>query len=196
MFRRVDIQADNIANLFDQQRVGRQFEGLAPVWLQAEGAPYTTDRHVAVARRLRHRSCTPMSRAPRRAFQSSDDNVFDFLIVDLPRCAGTWFVQQSGHTFGNEARPPFPYCRWRYSQSSCYLAIILALGAGQYDARSSSQCRRRSRTMCHRFQFLSFRFCKYQKRFRSAGSHLQIVLSSAIRFSLVIYYRYFCYRTL
>src|SRR5439155_25988968 len=46
----------------NQQRVRREFERLAPVRLQAEGAPYATDRHMTEAGRLRHLARAPVRR--------------------------------------------------------------------------------------------------------------------------------------
>ena len=40
MIGRVEIQPDDIANLLDHQRVGRQREGLRAMRLQAKGPPY------------------------------------------------------------------------------------------------------------------------------------------------------------
>jgi hypothetical protein len=36
---RVEVEADDIANLVDEQRIGRRLEGLAAVWLQRERLP-------------------------------------------------------------------------------------------------------------------------------------------------------------
>jgi len=52
------------------------------------------------------------------------------------RCARTWFIQQSSHTLGHEARPAFPHRRRRYSESLRYLHIVQALCAGQYHSSS------------------------------------------------------------
>src|SRR3546814_8350296 len=44
---RVEVEADDIADLVDEQRIGREFEGLMAVRLQAEGAPGPAERRLA-----------------------------------------------------------------------------------------------------------------------------------------------------
>lgn len=58
---RIDVQADDVANLLDQQRVGRELEGFSTVRFESEGSPNPADRHVAEASRLRHVPGAPMS---------------------------------------------------------------------------------------------------------------------------------------
>jgi len=44
--RRIQIQPDDVADLVDEQRIGRKLEGFLPVRLQAEGAPDAADRRL------------------------------------------------------------------------------------------------------------------------------------------------------
>jgi hypothetical protein len=47
--RRGQVKADDIAYLVDEQRIARQLECLATVWLQAERRPHSADRGVGKA---------------------------------------------------------------------------------------------------------------------------------------------------
>lgn len=86
MVGRVDVEADDVADLLDQQRVGRQLEGLAPVWTQPEGPPDATDGHATEAGRPCERAGAPVRGARRDRLQRGDDE--DAAIVGLAFCAG------------------------------------------------------------------------------------------------------------
>jgi len=51
---RIEVEANDVAHLVDEERVLGQLEGLDPVRLESEGAPDATDRGLAHARRLGH----------------------------------------------------------------------------------------------------------------------------------------------
>jgi len=52
------IEADDVAHFVDEERVAREFEGLTPMRLQAEGAPNAPDRRVTDIELLRQRPRT------------------------------------------------------------------------------------------------------------------------------------------
>jgi hypothetical protein len=56
------IQTHDVAHFLDQQRIGREVEGLAPVGLQSEGLPNAPDRRVTETDSLRHRPRAPVCR--------------------------------------------------------------------------------------------------------------------------------------
>src|SRR5258706_13949284 len=60
------VKADDIAYLVDEQRIARQLECLATVWLQAERRPHSADRGVGKARFRTHRADRPVRRVNRR----------------------------------------------------------------------------------------------------------------------------------
>ena len=80
MVRRVDVQADNVANLLNHQRVGRQLEGLAMVKTQPEGPPDATDGHATEAHRPCKRAGAPVRSAGRGRLQRGDDALFDLVV--------------------------------------------------------------------------------------------------------------------
>ena len=106
MIGRVEIQPDDIAHLLDQQRVGRQREGLRAMRLQATGPPDAGDRPVTQAGRLRQRPGAPVGRSVRGRLQGADDHGLDGVIGDGPW--GTWarFVQQPVHAARHKAGAP------------------------------------------------------------------------------------------
>jgi len=71
---RVEIEPDDVAHFVDKQRVARERERLAPVRLQAKGAPDAPDRAVAQSRLFRQGARAPMCRLPRRRLQRGGIN--------------------------------------------------------------------------------------------------------------------------
>jgi hypothetical protein len=59
---RVEIETDDIANLLDEQGIGRQLEGLGAVRLKAEGLPDAMDRGRRVPDGLSHGTQRPVRR--------------------------------------------------------------------------------------------------------------------------------------
>ena len=164
------VQPHDVAHLRNQQRVRRQLERLAPMRLQAKGAPHATDRHMTEAGRLRHLARAPVRRAARRRFQRADNHRLDLRVGDLARRAGTRFVEQARHAIGHEPRAPLTHRRLRHPQASSDRRVVAALGARQHEARASRQGGRRSRSMGQRFQFLSFLRRQHQGSFGAADA--------------------------
>ena len=134
MRRRIQIQPDDIAHLLHQQRVGRQFERLAPMRLQAEGVPDAADGHAIQADRLRHVPDTPVCRATRRRFQCANGHLLDLLVRD--RARGPWprFVIQPVEPTLHEATSPLADRRGRRMEAPGHDLAVAALGTGQDDA--------------------------------------------------------------
>ena len=75
--RPVQIQPHDISHLLHEQRVGRQFERLAPMRLQAEGAPDPADSHPTQAHRLGHVPRAPARGPARGRFQGPNHHLLD-----------------------------------------------------------------------------------------------------------------------
>lgn len=58
--RRIHVQANNIPDFLDKERVLREFEGFGPMRLQPEGSPDTADGALTEAAGLRHVPAAPM----------------------------------------------------------------------------------------------------------------------------------------
>ena len=95
MVWRAHIEADDVAHLVDEQRIGGQLEGFRTVRLQAEGAPDALDAGGGNPARARHTSRTPMGSALRHRLQGCDDHRLDFGIVDRARHARTRLVMEA-----------------------------------------------------------------------------------------------------
>ena len=74
MGRRIDVEADDIADLGGELRVVGQLELAHPVRLQAMGAPDPLHRTDADPGQPGHRLSRPMGRLPRRVFEGQGDD--------------------------------------------------------------------------------------------------------------------------
>ena len=92
--RRRHVEPDHIAHLGDEVGIGRQLEGLHPVWLQAEGPPDPLHRGRRQAARLGHAARAPMRGVGRQALEGSDDHRLDPLVTDRARRARARLVAQ------------------------------------------------------------------------------------------------------
>ena len=116
--RRVEVQAHNITDLFDKERVRRQLEGIRPMGLQSEGPPYAVDGAMAQARASGHRARAPVGRI---RWSSLKGHAYDSLHVSIggpAGCTRSRLVQQSIHSPLQEPRPPLPHRRLRHPDSS------------------------------------------------------------------------------
>jgi hypothetical protein len=78
----IDVQANDIACLFDEQRVGRELKGFLTMRLKAKSAPDPADRRLRQLHLLWHCSCAPTRRVHRLRFQRLGDNSSDTGVID------------------------------------------------------------------------------------------------------------------
>jgi hypothetical protein len=90
--------ANDIPDLLDELRVGRQLERLGPVRLQTKSAPDAVDRRSAETGGCRHRACAPVRRVTGCGFQRFDNHRLNLVVADFARYATPWFIEQSGNT--------------------------------------------------------------------------------------------------
>src|ERR1700738_2566738 len=83
--RWIKIKPDDVAHLFHQLRVGREFEAFAAMPAQAKGAPNATYRRPADTRPLGHLTGAPMGRALGGSLKRTRHHFFYSVIGDLTR---------------------------------------------------------------------------------------------------------------
>ena len=176
MRRRIQIQADDIADFLDEQRIGRQLERLAPMRLQPERVPNAADGHVTQPDGLRHVARTPVRRPARRGFQRANHHLLDLLVGDRPLGAGPRLIVQPVQSLADEATAPFADRARRHMQASRHDLAVDALGARQDDARASRHVRRRSRAMGQRVQSLPFLRRQNQRNLGASRSHARLLV--------------------
>ena len=96
------IEADNVAHLFDEERIRRQLErrNLYVFWamgLKAKSPPDPMDRRRGIAHGPGHGVPRPMGRPERQGLQRAPDGVGNRRIPDLARRAGPGRVVKPVH---------------------------------------------------------------------------------------------------
>lgn len=74
LLRRVQVEADHIADFIDEERIGGKLAHLGAMGLQAEGLPDPMDGIMREAATLRHRASAPVRRVLRFALQRANDD--------------------------------------------------------------------------------------------------------------------------
>src|SRR5438105_4254738 len=70
----IEVEAGDVADLLDEERVGRELERLPEVWLQPERAPDATHRALALSGLLGHRPRAPVRRILRLRLKRQGDH--------------------------------------------------------------------------------------------------------------------------
>jgi hypothetical protein len=107
VLRRRHVEADDVAGLADELRVGAQLPGLDEVRLEAEGPPDPRDRRLGQAGLRRHRPGRPVRVLPAALLrQRPRDQHFHLLVGDLPRRPGPRRVTEAVQPALREPDPP------------------------------------------------------------------------------------------
>lgn len=130
---RIEVQAHNVPDFLNKERIRGELEGLATMRLQGKGAPDTTDRTLAQPGGCRHRTGAPVGRISRGGFQCHGDHSFYILIRDGSRGTGPWFVQQAVQPIHNEPTPPLADGLPRHLKRLGHLAVGSAGCTGKHD---------------------------------------------------------------
>jgi hypothetical protein len=91
---RVVVQPDDVDDLVDNQRIGRQLEGLGQLRFEPQGPPAPTDRRLAQPRPFRHRLPRPVGRVGRGLLQRRHHHRLDLLDRDRRRPTRPGLVHQ------------------------------------------------------------------------------------------------------
>jgi hypothetical protein len=135
LVRRVQIQTDNVAHLFDKQRVFRELEALDPVRLQAEGAPDAADHTLAQPATFGHRTRAPMRRIRGSGFEGQPDHSFNLCVGHLAWRSRPRFIQQSIQPPLHKPLAPFAHRLLGYPQMACHQGVGLSRRAFQNQPR-------------------------------------------------------------
>jgi hypothetical protein len=140
---RIQIQPDDVPHFVDEQRVVRQFEGLTPMRLQAEGAPNPIDGHATQIRGFRHIAHAPVRRATRRRFQRPSNHLFDHGVGNRPRRARPRFVVQPIEAIADKSAAPLTHRCLSHVKAARHALILAALSTRQDDSGPARQEGRR-----------------------------------------------------
>ena len=136
---RIQIEADNVPDLLNEEGILRKFERLGPMRLQSEGPPDAADRALAEPTGLRHRARTPVRCVTRHGLQGAGHHPLDIRVHDRAGSPGPRLIEQAVEPLGQKARPPFAH-RWPgHPQAGRHGHIRLPVRTGQDEARTLRQ---------------------------------------------------------
>lgn len=133
IFRRIQIQADDIPDLLDEKGVGRDLEMALPVRLQAEGIPDSLDRRSRNGCFFGHRADRPVGTALGLALECFPDELRDLLIGDGAGTSGTQLIMQAGDSLFPITFPPQGYGLGAVVDLGRDITIAQALGRHEDD---------------------------------------------------------------
>src|SRR5712692_8085822 len=168
---RIQVEADDVPHLLNQQRVGREFEALASVRPQAKGTPNASDACPAKPGALGQRARAPVGGVFGLGLQSQRDDPLDRAVTDLAWRTRPSLVDKPIQAALDEPPPPATYGLSGYTQPLGYLPIVVALNAGQNDSRTQRQRLSRRPSPHPRFQSLPLLRAHTQGHFRTPSSH-------------------------
>lgn len=92
---RIEVQADDVANLVNEQRIARELEGFLPMRLQAKGSPDSRHRSLRKTHFPSHRARTPVRRFCGYGLHRLRGNGIDTSVVDRSGRTRTRRVEQT-----------------------------------------------------------------------------------------------------
>src|SRR2546422_1315690 len=106
---RVEVKADDVANLVDEQRITAQLEGLAAMRLQGKSAPDAADAALAESGGVSQRARGPVSGGLGLGFQGARQHAFHRGIAQAARRARTGFIEQPVEAEKNKTLAPLAH---------------------------------------------------------------------------------------
>lgn len=103
---RIQVQANDITDLLDKERILGKLERFGPMRLQAERSPDPADGALTEAAGLRHVPATPVSGRLGRGLQCQRQDPLHVGIASTARGAGTGLIQQAVQPTGDKALSP------------------------------------------------------------------------------------------
>jgi len=162
MIGRVHIQGHNVAHFLDEQGVGRQFESVGTVRLQAERAPNAADGHSAEPGSFGQAARAPVRLSPGCAFQGPNHHLLDLGIAYLAGCSGSGLVVESFLASFQKSGAPLAHHAQRGPHFPRHRLVVESFGAGQHHARTPRQQGLAARPMGQRLEPLAFLFGQNQ----------------------------------
>ena len=176
--RRIEIQADDVADFVHKLRVRRQLEGIDAMRLQTEGAPDSRDGCFRQPCDLRHSAGRPLRGVERGAFERPGDQIDHHIVRRFSRGARPRFVRQAFESAGAKPLPPLADAIGRRRHARRDRPIGEPLGTCQHDASAKRQPLRRLRTPCALLQRSSFVVRQHQRFTMTSSSHAALSTSA------------------
>src|SRR5512135_2264543 len=168
---RIQVQAHDVAHLFDEQWVCRELEAFATVGPQPKCAPDPRDAAPAQASPLGQRTSTPVRGVLGLALQSQRHHTLNGRIGDLARRTRPRLVQKSVYAALDETPAPTPDGLTKNAQPLRNLSVVRPFSTREDDPCPQRQCLRRIPPSRESLQLLSLLGAQHQPRLGPPSSH-------------------------
>jgi hypothetical protein len=138
-FRRVQVEADDVAHLLDQLGIVGELEGFGSMRLQAEGVPDPQHSGVAEAAGPGHLPRAPVSGVAGSGLQGLHHHRLNLVVSDSSRRTGPGFVEKTAQTSLDIARAPFADRLRGDSQLGRNAAVGKTIGTAQDNVSAASE---------------------------------------------------------
>jgi len=128
----VQVETDDVSDLLDEERIGRNLEAAAAVRLQGEGLKQPVHGRLGNTASLSGLADAPVGGASRLTRQGPLQQSCDLLVIDATRPAGTQLVVEPRQAVFNKSLSPLADGGLGPVQATGNLAIALALNRPQH----------------------------------------------------------------
>ncbi len=172
---RAQIEADDVAQLLDEERIVRQLEAFGAVRLQPEELEVALDTALGNAGLGSHGAHAPMGgTVGRLGVQRRPDQLGHALVIDRARLAWADIVVEAGNAALNEARAPLAHRGIGELESLRDRIVGFAVSAAQNNASPVAEGRRQRATSRKRLQLRPLVVGQHKFGLRPAHRHVDI----------------------
>ena len=145
---RVEVEADDVADLVNKEGVGLELEGLGEVRLEAERPPDPRDGGLRQAEFPGHRPRAPVGGRLGLGFEGACHDLIDLIVGDGSRRSGAGFVVQAVEPRVEEPTSPLSDGAAADTDTEGGLVVAKTLGAGENDLGASGEPLGRRGAVC------------------------------------------------
>jgi len=167
----IHVQADDVSDLFDKERILGKLERFGPMRLQAERPPDPADSTLTQAAGLCHVPATPVGARLGRRLQRQRQEPLHLCIASASPGARARFIEQAVQPPRDKAPPPTAYRLARRVELSCHCVVGLAGGTSQHEPGTASQSLCGLGATGPLFKGVSFFVGQHQRGFRASRAH-------------------------
>jgi hypothetical protein len=171
LVRWIEIKPDHVAQLLDEERIGRELEAAGTVRLQTEELEQAMDGALGNPGLFGDGAHAPMGCGFGLASECLGDQLGHRLILDRAGPAGTHLIIEPLDPIGDEAFAPFTDRMGADAKPRRHNSVAGLALADQHDLCPQGQCRWQRTRARDRQEMRAFVARHRQQRFRPSGSH-------------------------
>ncbi len=169
--RRIEVEADNVADFVNEKWIVGELECFSSVRLESEGVPNPPDRRRAQFLCFSQGTCAPMSGVPWCSLKGSGDDTFDVVVANAAGGTGSRLVEKTVEALLEEPRAPLDDGHPRGVEILSDFAVGSSLMGQENDTGPKRQELGRSATRRPIHKDAAFLRGEIQRRRRRASRH-------------------------